>query len=477
MKNIFEQFEQAQAAHDRVDESGIKNMRAWAKKYKTAEGYFHMDTDGVTSAIALKAYLEAYGIKTVDAHKINYGSNEFSAVKAKPGRLVWMVDFAHGKPFLHIHTDHHDAQTGDAATTSTAFEKAPSNVQAISQKISPKDLFSAADIKAISTVDSADFARNNISPDQVMSAAFGYDKTISVEKNHMYMGLVVNKLLLAYKNKKGFLTKLVMQSKPSLLSMYTVIKRLAKEEGYKSPAEVGAGVQDYVSAQKGKIQLPNINPSKLKGGESTMWGSTIVQYGGGGMFNGYDRYTPFKNNPDADFLIIAWPMGLVQASKNPFKSGSNPYPLGDLALKKVLASSKWKSRLSKERISLTQIKRIFEMDIKPADRDAMGFQFEDFASLVTQDQVKGVTLDGTTSYTAFIRSITAIPFSKLTYKQKQNLDKITVNVYDIMQAQSGGHKDITNVQGFNFLGKGYVDVIKEFMLDLANELKDKRLKN
>lgn len=476
MKNMFDQFEEAQAAINRVDESGIKNMKEWAKKYKTAEGYFHMDTDGVTSAIAMKAYLEAYGIKTVDVHKINYGSNEFSAVKAKPGRLVWMVDFAHGKPFLHIHTDHHDAQTGDAATTSTAFEKAPSNVQAISQKISPRDLFSAADIKAISTVDSADFAKNNISPDQVMSAAFGYDNSISVEKNHMYMGLVVNKLLLAYKNKKGFLEKLVMQSKPSLVNMFNVIKKLAKDEGYKTPAEVGQGVQDYVSAQKGKMQPANVNPAKLKGGESTMWGSTIVQYGGGGMFNGYDRYTPFKNNPDADYLIIAWPMGLVQASKNPFKSGSNPYPLGDLALKKVLASSKWKTRLSKERVSLADIKRIFEMDIKPEMKDAMGFKFEDFASMMTQDQVKGVTLDGESSYTGFIRSISAVPFKKLTYKQKQNLEKITVSVYDIMQAQSGGHKDITNVQGWNFLGKGYTDVIKEFMVDLADELKDKRLK-
>ena len=476
MRNIFEQLDRAQAAHDKVNESGIKDIRRWAKTYKQAEGYYHMDTDGVTSAIAMKAYLESYGIKTVDVHKINYGSNEFSAVKAKKNRLIWMVDFAHGKPFLHIHTDHHEGQTGTSSQTSTAFEKAPSNVQAISQKISPRDLFSAEDIKVISTVDSADFARNNVSPDQVMSAAFGYDKSISVEKNHMYMGLVVNKLLLAYKNKPGFLDKLVMQAKPSLVSMFTVIKKLAKDSGYKSPAEVGTGVTNYVSAQKGKIQLPNVNPSKLKGGESTLWGTTIVQYGGGGMFNGYDRYTPFKNSPDADFLIIAWPMGLVQCSKNPFKSGSNPFHLGDIALKKVLGSGKWKSRLSKQTVSLADIKRIFEMDIKPADRDAMGFKFEDFAALMPQSQVKGVTLDGESSYTGFIRSITAIPFSKLTQKQKSNLQKITVTVYDIMVAQSGGHKDITNVQGFNFLGKGYVDIMKEFMVDLANEMKVKRLK-
>ncbi|MCK5788640.1 MAG: hypothetical protein KAH32_06565, partial [Chlamydiia bacterium] len=457
------------------DESGIKDIKRWAKTYKQAEGYYHMDTDGVTSGIAMKAYLEAYGIKTVAVHKINYGSSEFAAVKAKKGRLIWMVDFAHGKPFLHIHTDHHEGQTGTSSNTSTAFEKAPSNVQAISQKISPRDLFSTEDIKVISTVDSADFARNNISPDQVMSAAFGYDKTISVEKNHMYMGLVVNKLLLAYKNKPGFLDKLVMTAKPSLMSMYNVIKKLASESGYKTPAEVGSGVSDYVRVQKGKIQLPETNPTTLKSGESTLWGTTIVQYGGGGMFNGYDRYTPFKNSPDADFIIITWPMGLVQCSKNPFKTAKNSYHLGDIAIKKVLGGSKWKTKLSSQRISLSDVKRIFEMDIKPADRDAMGFKFEDFAALMPQSQVKGITLDGESSYTGFIRSITAIPFSKLSYKQKQNLQKITVSVYDIMVAQSGGHKDITNVQGFNFLGKGFVVTMKEFMVDLANEMKDKRL--
>ena len=474
MRNIFEQFDRAQAAHDKVNESGIKDIKKWARTYKQAEGYYHMDTDGVTSAIAMKAYLEAYGIKTVDVHKINYGSNEFSAVKAKKGRLVWMVDFAHGKPFLHIHTDHHEGQTGTSSQTSTAFEKAPSNVQAISQKLSPRDLFSAEDIKVISTVDSANFAANNISPDQVMSAAFGYDKSISVEKNHMYMGLVVNKLLLAYKNKAGFLDKLVMTAKPSLMSMYNVIKKLASDSGYKTPAEVGSGVQNYVSAQKGKIQLPEINPKNLKGGESTLWGTTIVQYGGGGMFNGYDRYTPFKNTPDADYLVIAWPMGLVQVSKNPFKSASNPYPLGDLILGKVL--KKWKSKLDKK-VTLGDVKRIFEMDIKPDDRDAMGFKWEDFTALLTQSQISGITVDSESGYTEFMKKIANTHWKDLSYKQKSQLDRVSFTLYDIMVAQSGGHKDITNVQGFNFYGKGYVDaVMKPFMVDVANEMKDKRLK-
>jgi hypothetical protein len=122
------------------------------------------------------------------------------------------------------------------------------------------------------------------------------------------MGLVVNKLLLAYKNKKGFLSELVMKANPSLVSMYNVIVRLAKKEGYMPPAQLQTAGADYVSKQKekskGQGKLSDIkNP---KNGESVLIGNILVQYGGGYMSKGgYDRYTPFKNNPEADFLCIA----------------------------------------------------------------------------------------------------------------------------------------------------------------------------
>ena len=99
---LYEHIEQAQEAISRVDESGIRNIKQMAKKYKTATGYFHMDLDGVTSAIAMKAYLESYGIKTTKLVPINYGDKEFSAAKADKGSLKWMVDFAHSKPFLNV---------------------------------------------------------------------------------------------------------------------------------------------------------------------------------------------------------------------------------------------------------------------------------------------------------------------------------------------------------------------------------------
>jgi hypothetical protein len=34
------------------------------------------------------------------------------------------------------------------------------------------------------------------------------------------------------------------------------------------------------------------------------------------------------------------------------------------------------------------------------------------------------------------------------------LDKIGVNAWDLIQANSGGHKCITNISGLNYLGRG-----------------------
>jgi hypothetical protein len=122
------------------------------------------------------------------------------------------------------------------------------------------------------------------------------------------MGLVVNKLLLTYKNKKGFLKKLGMNAKPSLISMYNVIKKLAKQEGYKPPEQIESDAESYQKDQRSKIKEGGLKIVKdLKNGESTMVGNLLVQYGGGYMGKGkqYDRYTPFKLHPEADYFTIA----------------------------------------------------------------------------------------------------------------------------------------------------------------------------
>ena len=46
-----------------------------------------------------------------------------------------------------------------------------------------------------------------------------------------------------------------------------------------------------------------------------------------------------------------------------------------------------------------------------------------------------------------------IPFSELPEEHREMLDNITVNAWDLIQANSGGHKCITNISGLNFLGR------------------------
>ena len=277
-----------------IKESGIRDIKKLSQRYPKAEIYFHQDLDGVTTAIAMKKYLENNGIDVVDAHVIQYGDKEFSVKKndAQGDTMPVLVDFAHGKPMFVIHTDHHDRQAGAEDTKSTSFRQSRSNVETISQIVSPKELFPSSDILLISTVDSADFAKHDISPDEVVNYLFRFDNEKSLQRNKMLLGFVINKLILAFKNKPGFLEGLVMDSEPSLMSILTNIKEWMKKTNAVNPEQLQKNAQDYKTSMQG---FPNVSDN------------IIFQYGGGSMFKpgSYDRYTPFRNNPDADFLIMA----------------------------------------------------------------------------------------------------------------------------------------------------------------------------
>ena len=45
-----------------IKETGLRNINALKDRYQKAEIYFHQDLDGVTTAIAMKKYLEDNGI-------------------------------------------------------------------------------------------------------------------------------------------------------------------------------------------------------------------------------------------------------------------------------------------------------------------------------------------------------------------------------------------------------------------------------
>jgi hypothetical protein len=418
-----------------LKESGIRDIKELSKRYPKAEIYFHQDLDGVTTAIAMKKYLEDNGIKVVDTHVIQYGDKEFAVKKndAQGDTMPVLVDFAHGKPMFVIHTDHHDRQAGAEDTKSTSFRQSRSNVETLSQIVSPKELFPSSDILLISTVDSADFARKNLTPEDVVNYLYRFDKEKSLQSNKMLLGLVINKLLLAFKNKPEFLEMLVMDSEPSLLSILNNIKSWMKSTSAASPEQLQKNAQDYTQQMK---SFPTVTDN------------IIFQYGGGSMFKpgSYDRYTPYKNNPEADFLIMAWPMGLVQASCNPFKKdrelkGVN---LGEIA-QEVL--SKWEDQLKQKTVPLSTIKWVSETNV---GLESIGFTFKDFKALYGE---KIMFMDNGEQILDKIGAMMEKSFKSLTEDEMNILDKIGVNAWDLIQANSGGHKCITNISGLNYLGR------------------------
>jgi len=435
MKDLIKQILKEEVL---LKESGIRDIRELARRYPKAKIYFHQDLDGVTTAIGMKNYLEQHGIKVVDAEVIQYGDKEFAIKKPEASGDVMpvLVDFAHGKPMFEIHTDHHDTQAGAEETKSTSFRHSRSNVETISQIISPKEIFPSEDIKLISTVDSADFVKYDITPQMVMSYLFKINKDDDLKRNKMKLGLVVNKLLLAYKNKPGFLERLVLNSQPSLLSILNNIRKEAIEKGYASPAMMAKYQEDYVKSMKSH---PNV---KIED-------NIIVQYGGGDMMKpgSYDRYTPFRNNPEADFIVIAWPLGLVQSSCNPFKKER---ALKGVDLKQVADEvlSKWEGQLKEKYVSLSTIKWVSESG-KEFGTESVGFTFKDFMALYGKAKQSGEIKVSKSE----MSDIMSKPFKELTDSEMEILDNIKISVWDLIQANSGGHKCITNISGLNYIAR------------------------
>ena len=420
-----------------IKESGLRNIKELANRYPKAKIYFHQDLDGVTTALAMKNYLEDNGIKVVDSEIIQYGDKEFSIKKqdATGDTMPVLVDFAHGKPMFVIHTDHHDSQSGVEKDTATSFRPSRSNVATLSQIMSPKEIFPNDDITLISTVDSADFAKYGLKPEDIMNFIFRMEKDKGLQKNKMALGLATNKLLLAYKNKPGFLEELVMTSQPSLLNIFQNINRIAKERGFATPEMMSKNQTDYIQKQQ---ENPNV---KFEDG-------IIVQYGGGSMMKpgSYDRYTPFKNHPEADFLVIAWPMGLVQASCNPFNSerelkGVN---LGEIA-QEVL--KKWEGQLKDKIIPLSTIKWVSESSIKEG---SVGFTNADLEAFYG-DKIRQIE-NGEQMFDK-LKEIMNKPSTELTDSEWAALDRLGVPAWDMIQANSGGHKCITNISALNYFGR------------------------
>lgn len=433
-----------------LKESGLRKIKELSDKFPKAKIFFHQDLDGVTTAIAMKNYLERNGIKVVDCEVIQYGDREFTIKKSseEEGILNVLVDFAHGKPMFQIMIDHHDRQAGGEDIMSKNFRQARSNVETISQIISTSEVFPHSDILLISMVDSADFAKNNITPEMVMNYIYRFDKDSELKSNKTALGLVTNKLLLAFKNKPGFLEELVMSCKPSLLNIFLNIRRIMIERGFSPVGELERNKEDYIKQMQ---KNPNVRIDD----------KIIVQYGGGKMTSpgSYDRYTPFKNNPEADFLVIAWPMGLVQASCNPFKKerelkGVN---LGEIA-QEVL--NKWKSQLEEKIVPLSTIKWISESGKGFSSEQSVGFTYKDAMALYGKNLI-----DQSKENLKNVKELMSKPFSQLTEEEQGMLDNLGVNAWELIQSNSGGHKCITNISGLNYLGRAKRPPVGKYKYD------------
>ena len=407
-----------------LNESGIRNINNLLLRYKKAKIYFHQDLDGVTTAIAMRDYLEDQGFEVVDCEIIQYGEKEWAIKKADADGEVMpvLVDFAHGKVMFEIHTDHHDSQSGVEGHTSTNFRQAKSNVETISQIVSPKEIFTNDDIFVISMIDSAKFVENKVTPKMVMNFVYNFDKDKTLRENKILFGLVTNKLLLAYKNYPEFMEYLVMNSQPSLISIYNNIKKLAKDQNFVDVDTMKKNQEEYIKQRA--------NPDKGVRQE----GNVLIQYGLGQMKKGsYDRYVPFDLYPDADFLVtgIGSPVGMLQVSCNPYKENRALKGV-DLGPIKNDVLGIFKPELEKEILSYKIIKKIAERD---ATENSVGFTQKDMMAM---------------------------------YGKLPSYDPVTnsVNAYDFLMKNSGGHRCITNISAINYVYSGYD---KPYTKDLPKE--------
>jgi len=491
------------------EEVGFRHLRELAGKYRTAEIYFHQDLDGVCSALAMRHFLKMhYGIGLADTHIIQYGGLEYAVKHTKEDNLPIIVDYAHSK-VGYILFDHHDKQAGADTAMGVYAKPSRSNAEIISGEISYTDVFTATDIRLIQTVDSADFLRHGIGPQDIQRAVFGLDRDAGAERNRFLMGLVVNRLMLALKNKRISVTSLdgrsrhenrnlleclVIDCAPSLYSIYLNIMHYIREatslewdrsarshntpKRLPSPEQLTANLMKYIDSRREHLPRPGASPAKHPDIDYDSRYKIVRQMDIGRVFDpgSYDRYVVFRNFPEAEFVCTVFPMGLIQVSCNPFREKRlKSVNLGEIT-KTVLA--KYKAQLSKVNIGISDIKRINEEEISKmknkygSDYKAMGFRMSDLRSLyqnsivylpgrLAGDMKTRSVLDLSDATSPEVRLLETWMdrnYSSWPPDIAQEINNLKIPVLDIITQMSGGHPSITNIQGFN-----YMDTRKDLM--------------
>lgn len=455
----------------KLDESGIRNIRELAKQYDSTIIYGHQDLDGLTSSICAKAYLEKYGIKTVDFQIVQYGATEFAISKpTNPKTMGVLVDFAHGKPFMKIHTDHHQNQIVMKGS-SNQFAHTESNASTWSTSISTSDIFPPEDIRVINMVDAAQYQREGIKPDEMMKASISVDKEKTVLRNHIEMGMACGKLVLAYKNKPGFFKEVVMRASPSLESMYNTIKKIIKERiasgerNWFDSSVIEDNAQKYWEDQSSKkIQNGTIDDiDSIRDGKSVLINDIIFQCGGGNTrkTGGYDRYTAFRLYPNAKYFIMLWDsIGMMQVSKNPWNENNKEnINLGELVLEDIFKKKVApKLHTDKYKISLLAIKRVNESQYN-AENNSIGFDYD--GMLAVYPKLEELFSKFSPKFQYLIKKYMNWKPTDFEEQSSEEVNKaldilgkkLYVYLSDIILANSGGHPSITNLTGFEYLNE------------------------
>jgi len=111
--------------------------------------------------------------------------------------------------------------------------------------------------------------------------------------------------------------------------------------------------------------------------------------------------------------------------------------------------SKWESQLKRRDIPLSTIKWVSEFS-KEFGGHSVGFTFKDFVAIYGNDFK---TMENGKQKLKDIGEMMNQPFTSLSEEEKEMLDNITVTAWDVIQANSGGHKCITNISGLNYMGR------------------------
>ena len=193
----------------------------------------------------------------------------------------------------------------------------------------------------------------------------------------------------------------------------------------------------------------------------------------------YDRYSMFslkdKNTGEdlkdkVEFIINFWEdIGLIQIAGNPFKEKTHNINLIDV---KNEVLEKNKVELLNTPISLYDIKKENEVE-KSLFKDSIGFTYEELESLFgfkidsVSDQIKEKVKVATgREYKQVLKDAMNKRLKELSAGEKKLLSKITLNLYNVSIALSGGHPGIVNITGFKYLSD------KSFMTKILNDAQE-----